>query len=196
MNNSPLLLYLHGFGSSPRSEKITLLKEYLAALGLMQRIYAPHLPPDPDSVIPLLTDFIEQQGQSVVVIGSSLGGFYASYFAARYSLKAVLINPAVYPWRLIANYLGHYFDTYSQRTYEIKPEHGTLLQAMAKFHPAGENVLLLLQRGDEVLDYREAITEYPDAHHYIQPNGTHRFENFAKVIPFILEFAGFEKVIK
>lgn len=191
MSDSPVLIYLHGFGSSPLSVKSKLLASYLQQLGLERYYYAPFLPPAPQQIMPQLEQFIQQQQQQVILIGSSLGGFFASYLAERYQLKAVLINPAISPWRVINSYLGPYYCYYDQTTYEITLEHGIYLQQLAITQPSiAKNFLLLLQEGDEVLDYREALAKFSAAQHIIQPGGSHTFENFASVIPSILEFAG------
>lgn len=194
MSDLPILIYLHGFGSSPVSQKSILLANYLTKLGLEKQYYAPFLPPDPQIVIPQLSTFIEQHRQ-IILIGSSLGGFYASYLAEQYNLKAVLINPAITPWRDINHYLGFYTCAYSQTTYEIKQEHADYLQQFAIAQPSyAKNFLLLLQTGDEVLDYRKALMKFPDAHHHIETGGSHAFENFVSVIPLILEFAGIQPI--
>ncbi len=197
MCNSPIVIYLHGFGSSPNSNKGQLLAHYFQQLGLGHNYYAPYLQPNPPVVIAQLAAFIQQQQQEIVLIGSSLGGFYAAYLAHYYNLKAVLINPAVTPWHFIDRYVGPYFCNYSQKIYTIYPEQGKFLQQLAVTESSSaKNFLLLLQTGDEVLDYQEALTQFPDAQHRIQQGGSHRFENFESMIPTILTFMGIKNIVK
>lgn len=189
MNNAVNFIYLHGFNSSPNSEKATLLASYLSRLG--HNIYAPFLPPVPGIIGKELYRLIDQQtANETILVGSSLGAFYAIHLAERYNLKAVLINPAITPWRSIKRYIGPCFCAFSQTTYEITSEYAMLLQDLAVEHISKpENFLLLLQTGDELLDYREALEKFPSSLHYIEQGGNHRFENFELSIPRILEFA-------
>lgn len=196
MTTNPTLIYLHGFNSSPNSEKGQLLLSHLERLGLASYFHAPLLPPDPQLALQRVEAIMKQHKapQTVTLIGSSLGGFYATYFAERYGLKAVLVNPAIYPWRYLDAYIGTYLEPFTQVSYEITLADGHFLKSLSVSkltYP--KNILLLLQTGDEIFNYQEALAKFPDAVHDIQEGGCHHYDNFEAVIPLILKFAGFEQ---
>lgn len=192
----PLLVYLHGFNSSPRSAKVAELVPVLPSLsarcGLPEpELQVPELGFDPAEAIRKAEACVQQgldQGRTVGLVGSSLGGFYVSVLSARYSLPAAMINPAVYPYRLLADYLGPQHNPYTGERYLLGPEHMTALASMDNALAQPEKLLLLLQTGDETLDYREALQKHRKAAAWIQPGGDHRFQDFPRVVPAILAF--------
>ena len=130
-------------------------------------------------------------GRPAGIIGSSLGGFYAAALSQASGVRAALINPAVYPYRLLADYLGPQHNPYTGEDYLLTESHMAVLESMDAgqvAHP--ERLFLLLQTGDETLDYREALVRYPDSPAWIQPGGDHRFQHFEQVVPAILSFFG------
>jgi hypothetical protein len=127
----------------------------------------------------------------LVFVGSSLGGFYATHLAESYGAKAVLINPAVHPDRDLAPYLGAQRNPCTGETYELTAEHFAELSAFKVARIAQpQRYLLLVQSGDEVLDYRVAVAFYAGAWQFVQGGGDHAFHDFATQIPVILRFAG------
>ena len=124
-------------------------------------------------------------------VGSSLGGFYATHLAETYGAKAVLINPAVHPDRDLAAYVGAQRNPYTGEAYELTAGHFAELSAFKVARIARpQRYLLLVQTGDEVLDYRVAVAFFAGAWQLVQGGGDHTFHDFAVQIPVILRFAG------
>ena len=184
------IVYLHGFLSSPKSVKARLTLKYCQNLGLGQRIYIPELEFGPARTIEQLTQFIAEKSQyRVVLIGSSLGGFYAACLADRLNLRAALINPAVMPHQFWRQFLGEHKSFYSDKTHIVTRTHVEELRALHTpevIHPG--NILLLAQKEDETLDYRQAEERYRFSRCIIQDGGNHSFENFEAVLPTIFDF--------
>jgi predicted esterase YcpF (UPF0227 family) len=127
----------------------------------------------------------------VAFVGSSLGGFYATCLAERFGARAAMINPAVRPYEALAPSLGVQTNLYTGEAFEVTREHMDELRAMAVARitlPA--RYLLLVETGDEVLDYREAVAFYAGAYQYVRGGGDHTFTEFAAQIPAILRFVG------
>ena len=183
-----MLLYIHGFGSSGRGAKVTQLRE---ALG--ERVLAPSLSPIPDLAIDTLEQIVRcMQACKIrpVLAGSSLGGFYATWLAEKYDLKAVLINPSVTPYETLASHTGLNHSFYDFSDYEWTQKHIESLRKYAVSDPDPARYLLLLQTGDEVLDYRQAERKYRGAEMVVEEGGSHGFEDFESKIPLIRSFSG------
>jgi hypothetical protein len=194
-SKSPLLLYLHGFNSSPASFKARFLGDFLQQRNLRQHYLVPALSHEPQAALQSVQRLIESRldEADITLIGSSLGGYYATCLAERYDLRAVLVNPAVYPYRLLKDYLGVNRNYYNDAEYEITLEHmQQLLDMEVARISRPERYLVLLQTADETLDYREAAEKFSDAQLIIEPGGSHSFDNFERVIPQILQFARLE----
>ena len=192
MHNEPTLLYLHGFNSASSSHKAQVLQGAMTRLNRGAQFFAPDLPHRPAQAIALLETLIEKLPQTSTLVGSSLGGYYATYLSERHGLKAVLINPAVAPYRLLAPLLGPQQNYYTGETYEFTPQHLAELTAleMAVLHP--QHYFLLVQTGDEVLDYRDAVARYAAAKQSVIPGGDHGFQQFENYLNDILAFAGID----
>lgn len=191
---APAILYIHGFNSAPQSTKAQQLAAHLARHHPDTRCSAPALPNDPARAIALLEQAIVELGQPLL-LGSSLGGCYATYLAEKHRLRAVLVNPAVRPWRLFAGYLGPQVNHYTGEHWELTAAHVEALRALevpAISRP--EHFLVLLQTGDETLDWRDAADYYRDCSLLRQLGGSHGFDNFADVLPLIYRFAGLNPV--
>lgn len=186
-----MLIYLHGFNSSPGSHKAQVLKRYMEECNLGGQYCCPALPHLPQRAIAAVeAEIAKHPRNSVTLVGSSLGGFYATYLAERHDLRAVLINPAVCPHEDLRAYLGVQRNLYSGRRYELTEEH---LRQWEKFCLAmvrPQRYLLLLETGDEVLDYREAVKKYQGSRQIVIEGGDHSLQSFPAHIPLILEFAG------
>lgn len=128
--------------------------------------------------------------QDLALVGSSLGGFWAKYWAQRYDLPAVLINPAVAPDKLLARYIGQPLTNYySADTYVLNEDHAAFLHqcdAEALLRP--ENLWVWLQTGDETLDYRQAAEYYAACRMDIEEGGNHSFAGFEARLPALLQF--------
>jgi predicted esterase YcpF (UPF0227 family) len=181
------ILYIHGFLSSPQSAKAQQMQAY-AARHPQLRVQVPALPVDPAAALAILEDCIRRSPTPPGLIGSSLGGFYANILAARHALRAVLVNPAVHPHRLLAAYVGEQRNHHTGVAAEVKPEHFRLLEALevAPRHP--ERLWVLLETGDETLDYRQAVAFYAACAQDVTPGGSHAYESFAGKLPAIVDF--------
>ncbi len=190
----PLLIYLHGFLSSPAAQKAQELQEYLHQHAhLAVDFLAPAIAAYPAQAIAELQQCIrdeQQQGrQSIGLVGSSLGGFYARCLVEAFQLRAVLINPAVQPYQLLRQRLGEHENPYSGEPFCLTEQHMLDLKSLEPLslqHP--EHYLVMLQTGDEVLDYRAAQQHYRHSPQIVEAGGNHRFADFKKHIPDVLQF--------
>ena len=195
------IVYLHGFNSSPQSEKARLTKGYFQAhCGQLINVIVPALPPAPLEAIAYIHSLIEHNGRDNLLgfIGSSLGGFYSLYLQRFYASslvtpKAVLINPAVRPYNLLQDYLGENQNLYTGEKYIIEPEHMDDLSSLI-VQPVLQPKLtfLLTQTADEVLNYQDAVSYLAGVSMWIQFGGSHAFDHYLNVLPGIRGF--FERV--
>ena len=189
-----MLIYLHGFNSSPHSHKAQLLKHYMERRNLGGQYCCPALPDLPNRAIAVVeTEIAKYPRETITLIGSSLGGFYSTYLAERHDLRAVLINPAACPHEGLRPYLGVQRNLHTGRQYELTEEHLRLWEKYCLATVRPQRYLLLLETGDEVLDYREAVKKYEGARQIVIEGGDHSLQSFPKHIPLILEFAGFAR---
>jgi uncharacterized protein len=176
------ILYLHGFASCGEGNKSSLLKAYFGA----NNVIAPDLPPSPIDAI----DTIEQilgSSKIDILIGSSLGGFYATFLAEKYRMKAVLLNPSTQPWETLAAYTGWQKRFCDEEVFEFKSVYLEQLK-MLQTAPDKGRYLLLLQSGDEVLDYTKAQSLYNKHKIIVEYGGNHRFENLDEYLSMIEKF--------
>lgn len=183
-----MIIYLHGFLSSPESVKARLLAQYLTQHSHAAQLVIPEIPPDPKSAVKFIEDAISP---CATLIGSSLGGYYATWLAEKLGNKAVLINPAVRPYELLRTYLGIQKNLYTGKEFAVTEKHlDALKQLEVGRITRPERYLVLLETGDEVLDYREAAAKYRGARQIVVDDGDHSFQSFPAHIGEILEFAG------
>jgi predicted esterase YcpF (UPF0227 family) len=186
-----VIVYLHGFISAPASHKARTLQAYLQARGLGGQFVCPALPDRPQAAVRVIEAEVERQAaQGLTFVGSSLGGFYATWFAEKYDRRAVLINPAIRPDRGLAAYLGPQRNLYTGEAFELTTAHLEAWRALVVDQVDPERYLLLLETGDEVLDWREAARKYEGARTVIRDGGDHTLQSFAEHLPRILAFAG------
>jgi len=183
-----MIIYIHGFGSSGEASKAKLLRAYCQKEGI--RFIAPSLPTIPDLAIQTLSELIESYQEPVYLMGSSLGGYYALYLSDKYNLKAVLINPAVNASDTLQRAIGHGVNYYDNSTYEWNASHLEMLESYEIEEPNLENILLLLQKGDEVLDYEEALDFLEGAKMIVEEGGNHSFEGLDRHLENIKRFFG------
>ncbi|MDO9616657.1 MAG: YqiA/YcfP family alpha/beta fold hydrolase [Pseudomonas sp.] len=184
------ILYIHGLNSSPASLKASQLQRAMAQLGLVAQLRVPALHHHPRQAIAQLEALIAELGRPVLV-GSSLGGYYATHLAERHGLPALLINPAVRPHLRFDGYLGPQKNYYSDETWELTTDHVTALAELdvaVLQDPARYQVWL--QTADETLDYRDAQHYYRACALRIQAGGDHGFQGFAERLPMLFAFAG------
>lgn len=184
-----LILYLHGFCSSPASWKSQLLAEEMARCGMAGQFVCPQLSPVPDEAVASLSRLIEQAGGPVTLIGSSLGGHYANHLAEKHGLKAVLINPAVVDRLDLTKFVGDHANFHSGERFTFTEAHAAQLKAQVR-QPTPERYWLLAETGDEVLDYQQAVDFYAGCRQTVLPGGDHSFTQFPGFVPQIIEYAG------
>lgn len=183
-------LYLHGFLSSPASEKAQQMLALFDAHPELGEICAPFIHFDPQDAIALAEAellLLKQRHERVWIVGSSLGGFYATYLAEKHQVPAVLINPAVRPFELFRHYLGEHTHYHTGETYLLEAHHLTQLEALnTATITSPEQLLLLLQTADETLDYRHAAELYRACPAWLEGGGDHSFQRFMARTPEIL----------
>jgi predicted esterase YcpF (UPF0227 family) len=121
-------------------------------------------------------------------MGSSLGGYFSTYLAEKYQTKAVLINPAVKPFELMNDYLGDQVNPYTQKRYQVKERHIAELKALEQENISKNNYLVMVQTGDEVLDYQQAVEKYRHCKLVVEQGGDHSFINYENTLPNIALF--------
>ena len=191
-----MIVYLHGFRSSPKSVKAQAMLRAVAALPAARRpkLVVPDLGHAPaDAIAKVLALVDRERDGPLAFVGSSLGGYYATHLAERLGVRAALINPAVRPYDDLAPYAGEQVNMYSGERFEVTEAHFAQLRALAvpRITRPGR-YFLLVQSGDEVLDWREAVAHYGGAWQLVEGGGDHAFQQFDAQIPAILRFASGE----
>ena len=184
-----MLLYIHGFNSSALSFKARAARARMEALGRGGEFVCPELPHRPAAAIALLEGLLGNGGPGgACLIGSSLGGYYATWLAEKHDLRAVLVNPAVRPYELLQAYVGRQANLYTGAEYDLTEEHVAEVRALEVDHVTPERYLLLVKTGDEVLDYRQAVEKYRGSEQCVIPGGDHGFGDFEEYIDRVLAF--------
>ncbi|CAM2152350.1 MULTISPECIES: YqiA/YcfP family alpha/beta fold hydrolase [Paraburkholderia] len=187
-----MIVYLHGFRSSPQSFKARLLAARLAELGRADEWLCPTLPVSPDETIELVEREIAQNarpGERITLLGSSLGGFFATQLAEKHGWRAVLLNPAVVPDRDLSKYLGEQPLWHGGGSIVVEPRHLQELRALAVAHiTRPERYYLIAATGDEVLDYREMLAHYPGVQTHLIEGSDHGISEFADYVDEVIRF--------
>jgi uncharacterized protein len=185
------LLYLHGFRSSPQSAKARQMAAYVAQHHPDVTFWCPQLPPSPQEAMALVMQGVARWPHpSMAVVGSSLGGFYASWVAHQTRCPSVMLNPAVHPARDLERYIGEQ-TTWQNPTerFFFLPEYIGELQALGTHgQPPAAPEMVILAKGDEVLDWREMAGRYPEARQLVQEGGDHALSNFSDYLPTVAAF--------
>ncbi|WP_343649756.1 YqiA/YcfP family alpha/beta fold hydrolase [Herbaspirillum sp.] len=187
-----MILYLHGFRSSPQSFKARVMGQRMAELGLQDDYLCPQLPASPAAAIALAGAMVAGVDPAqLTVVGSSLGGFYATWLAEHLGCRAVLLNPAVKPPRDLESYVGVTTQYHSDEPFEFKHEYIAELRSLVV--PAisrPQRYLLLAATGDEVLDWREMVAHYPGARQIVIQGSDHGMAEFVDYLDEVLAFCG------
>ena len=185
------LLYLHGFRSSPQSAKARQMVARVPAQHPSVTCWCPQLPPSPQAAIALLRQGIaDWPWAHMAVVGSSLGGFYATWIAEHTGCKAVLLNPAVDPARDLARHIGEQTNWQNPKErFYFEPTFIGELQALTLHnHPPPERYQVLIAKGDEVLDWREMAARYASAQPTLLEGGDHALTDFDTHIDGVFRF--------
>jgi predicted esterase YcpF (UPF0227 family) len=182
-----VIVYLHGFNSSPQSTKAQVLGRYMEQHGMAAAYACPALPPLAGDAIQAVEELVA--GRAACYVGSSLGGFYATYLAEKHDARAVLINPAIDPHTGLRAYLGPQKNLHTGEPYELTEAHLRDWEKLYVPRITPERYLLIVETGDEVLDYRHAVARYAGAEQRVVPGGDHSLQSFHEHLPRILEFA-------
>jgi uncharacterized protein len=186
-----MLIYIHGFNSSASSFKAALLRTRMERLGRSAELAYPDLPHRPLQAIALLERLIVNAGpERCALIGSSLGGFYATWLAERYGVRAVVVNPAVRPYELLKDALGTQTNLYTGTRYEFTEAHLEELRSLEVGSVIPRHYLLIVRTGDEVLDYRDAVAKYRGSEQIVEEGGDHGFGDFDRYVDRALAFCG------
>jgi len=176
------ILYLHGFASCGEGNKSTELKKYFGETNVL----SPDLSPSPFDTIEIIERVLGSEDIDLI-IGSSLGGFYATHLAEKYGMKALLLNPSTQPWETLASEVGWQKRFCDDEIFEFKPIYLEQLKTLESAPEKGK-YLLLLQSGDEVLDHTKAQSLYNTHKVIVEYGGNHRFENIEEYLSMIEKF--------
>ncbi|HCH70664.1 MAG TPA: esterase YqiA [Colwellia sp.] len=189
------ILYIHGFNSSPLSIKAEQTRQYLCKYFPQVHFYCPQLASNPKEAINQLEHIIQsyQTNTSWYLMGSSLGGYFASYLSEKYNYPSVLINPAIKPFELLKDYLGEQVNPYTGEVYQVTRDHMIELKAIEPKSPSFDmqkknNYLVMVQTDDEVLNYQQAVEKYQHCRLVIEQGGDHSFVDFEQHLPAIADF--------
>lgn len=187
-----MLLYIHGFNSSPQSHKASAFRAWLEKNHPAVRHETPYLRPYPVEALSQLETIICSclaKQERVALVGSSLGGFYAAWLAEKYGLRAVLVNPSVRPFELLSRYIGENKNYHNNDHYVFEQKHVDELKGFyVSTHKQPESLLLMVQTGDEALDFKEATAKYFASRNVIEYGGDHGFQAFERWFEYIMEF--------
>jgi predicted esterase YcpF (UPF0227 family) len=189
-----MLIYIHGFNSSPASAKAKLVKARLEALGRGAEFVAPAVPPSPAQAADLL-DALALRHRGAALIGSSLGGYYATWLAEKHAMKAVLLNPAIRPYELLAPMVGLQKRFHTGEEYVFTTGHVAELRSLEVERITPSRYLLIVTTGDEVLDYRKAVERYRGCRQIVIEGGDHGLSQLADHLDAVLEFCGFGRAV-
>jgi predicted esterase YcpF (UPF0227 family) len=188
-----LLVYLHGFRSSPRSSKAVMTGEAVKALSTSAnpiQWYCPQLLASPKESMAFVEKQIQESAADrFVVVGSSLGGFYANYLAEKYGCKAIVLNPAVRAPRELAPHVGMMTAYDSDEPFDFRPEYINELQELQVEKITNPSrYFLIAAKGDELLDWQEMVHFYPGAKQLVLEGSDHGIADYADHLPKVLEF--------
>lgn len=191
-----MIIYLHGFRSAPTSHKAQSLKQRMQERGLGDAFWCEQLPHVPARAIALIEHAIldaheRKPGHAPTLVGSSLGGFYATFLAERHGLRAVVVNPAVVALIDLEPWIGTQTNLHTGEAFDFTLEHLDQLRALDT-GPLTDptRYWLLAEKGDEVLDYRHAVEKYRGARQTVLDGGNHGFSRWNDYLDEIIGFAG------
>ncbi|HEY8101552.1 MAG TPA: YqiA/YcfP family alpha/beta fold hydrolase [Burkholderiaceae bacterium] len=187
-----MIVYLHGFRSSPHSFKARVIADRMKKLGRSAEYHCPQLPASPRQAIQLASALVQQSASDqITLIGSSLGGYYATWLAEQIGCRAVLLNPATKPVRDLGPYVGVMKAFHSDEQFEFKREYLDELKELAiNKITLPERYFLIAVTGDEVLDWHEMTTHYAGAKQRVIEGSDHALSDFEDHVDDVLAFCG------
>ncbi|OXR50755.1 MULTISPECIES: YqiA/YcfP family alpha/beta fold hydrolase [unclassified Pusillimonas] len=187
-----MILYLHGFRSSPQSAKAQWLAQAVADLNLTDHWHCPQLPASPQATIDLCNNLIDSHASDpagVTLVGSSLGGYYAGHLAHTRGCRSVLLNPVIYAARDLATQVGTHQQYHSTEPFVFLPRHVDELAALAFPKPQMHSRYFLMAcTGDEVLDWKEMAAWYAGCQSRIVSGSDHGISDFPRWLPEVMQF--------
>lgn len=205
------IIYLHGFRSSPKSFKARLLAQHLQQRFSMELI-CPELHISPKQAIHLIEAILEKNGATtappnqparlndalhtpdIALVGSSLGGFYATYLAEKYGCRCILLNPAITPWIDVQPYLGEQKLWHDERRIVVEMQHIRELESLAIPEITNPSrYCLIAATGDEIINYRQMLSHYRGAKIKLIEGSDHGLSDFAEHIEEVIQFAELER---
>ena len=189
-----MIIYLHGFSSGAKSHKAGIFERYFKQYEIRIPEYRSH---QPRQSISYLQDYIQEhvalsKSPGVMLIGSSLGGYYAQYLAAQYDFifAVVLINPCLQPHITLASQIGEQLNCVTGKPfYFSREDYESLTQYDVQRDKLIKSTLVLLDQGDEIIDYRFAQEKYKGKGRVIvYPGGDHWFTHLDQALPEIEMF--------
>ena len=190
---STLLVYLHGFRSSPNSSKAVMTREAVKAISTVSdsyEWYCPQLLASPKESIEMVSRHIDQsQADRIVVIGSSLGGFYTNYLAEKYGCIGVALNPAVRAARELEPHVGMMTTYDNEEPFDFRAEYINELRALqVQCITRPERYFLIAAMGDELLDWKEMVAFYTGSKQLVLEGSDHGISEYAEHLPTVIEF--------
>jgi predicted esterase YcpF (UPF0227 family) len=188
-----LLVYLHGFRSSPNSTKAVMTGEAVRAISTADNTYewyCPQLPASPKESIDMVIEHIDQsKADRIVIVGSSLGGFYTNFLAEKYHCKGIVLNPAVYAARELEPHVGMMTSYDSEEPFDFKAEYVDQLRSLQVDRATNpDRYFLIAAKGDELLDWQEMVNFYPGAKQLVLEGGDHGISDYATHLPAVIQF--------
>ena len=183
------ILYFHGFASSSDSDKAKLIKNHISKISKDIKIFTPDLSNNFQEANNQIIELIKNNEKDIVFMGSSLGGYYANFFADINNAKAILINPAIPPLKGFDEYLGENENYSTGEKFNVSKEDIKFLRSLVvKEFNNQKNVLVLLESGDEVLNYAETVKYFKGSNIDITFGGSHSYESMANKLEKIVKF--------
>ncbi|UGA54382.1 esterase YqiA [Vibrio sp. VB16] len=191
MMKPSLLLYIHGFNSSPQSLKANVIKQYCEVNRPDIKVVTPQMPCFPEQAKQRLLELIGRYKDDyrIGLVGSSLGGYMSTWLNSLYGFPAVVVNPAVRPYELLQDYLGEQTNPYTNETYVLQEKHVEQLRELDVLTLAKPDKFWLLQQeDDEVLDFRQAVEKFSGSKQTVEKGGDHSFVGFDRYPEQIIAF--------
>lgn len=187
-----LLIHIHGFLSANNADRVVALQKYVEANGLAIDVISPRLSDTPEAAIQQLEQLIlteRNNYRSIGLVGYSLGGYFATYLAEKYDLRAVLVNPVVRGYEIMCEFFGECFNEHTGVQFEIGEQDIQFLVSLYLDELAQpQRFLVMLQMADGIVDPQEALAYYAQSQLLVEDEGCHEFEGFERHVATAINF--------